>query len=152
MRNFIIKTAQAIAIWAITHLLAGACFIAATLIGIHFEPVLCDQCGWTLMYAIIFGAVISSPMAVLLLVILYMLPKFSSVHSRALFGFMGVLLPSLILITCFVMYFGNEIDRSRLTLFLMPYLFAAELSFFGFARRLIFSKNEEEFETETIDL
>ena len=151
MKNLIIKTSQAIAIWACTHILAFFCFIIATAIGIHFEPVLCTQCGTTLFYAVIIGAVVSSPIVVLLIPSLYVIPKIHSVQARAAFGFSYVLLLSLLLMTWFIRYFNTGASTTSLVLFLLPYVAMAEISFFAFTRKLILNQKEE-FESETIDL
>jgi hypothetical protein len=153
MQQIFLKTVQAFTIWGSTHVLTSIIFMLATTAGIYFEPVLCSQCGATLLYAILIGMALSSPVIVLLIPALFLIEKFTTVRSRMVFGFLVILFLSAALIIAFVKYFDAFNDQMPLIMFLAPYALMAELSFFAIARKAIFNTHEEQHvESETIDL
>ncbi len=153
MRNMFLKTVQSFAIWLSTHILTFVVFILATRAGIYFEPVLCDQCGTTLLYAVLIGMVLSSPVIILLMPALYLVDNLQLIRMRMIFGFMVILILSAIVIVSFVAFFDPRREQPHLVLFLAPYAVMAEVSFFLVARKAIFSNGESEhLESETIDL
>lgn len=153
MNRFLQKTGQAILIWLATHALAAVSFMVASNAGVQFEPVLCGQCGTTLLYAIIIGMVVSSPVIVLLIPALMVIRNFTSVNVRIIFSFSVIFILCAAVITLFINNLNPGKEERELVLFLIPYFIAAEISLFLIAKRAIFYGEEEtRFESETIDL
>ena len=139
MKNiFILRTLQSIAIWLATNGLAAAIYAGATVAGIQFEPVLCSACHTTLFYMVIVGLVISSPVIIALIPVLFIASEISDRNKRISFSVCAVLFLCAAVTGIFYSVLGVPGgDPVRLTLFLLPYAGSAVLSFLLVARKTI---------------
>jgi hypothetical protein len=154
MEKLITKSVQAFLIWLATNSLAALCFVAATFAGIHFEPVLCDQCSTTLFYAVIIGFVFSSPVILFLIPSLYIISEFAAVRKRILVGFILIAGLSASVIITFISFVGfSSAEQPKVILFLLTYLVTAEIAMFTIGRKTIFGEeNYDNSATSVIDL
>jgi hypothetical protein len=154
MEKLIVTSVQSFLIWLATNLLAAGCFVVATLAGIHFEPVLCDQCSTTLFYAVIVGLIFSSPVILVLIPCLFIVSTLTSIRKRILFSFVLTAGLSLAVIAVFMSFAGfSSIEQPKVLMFLMPYIVMAEVSMFTIGKKQIFGQEpNDESTTSIIDL
>jgi hypothetical protein len=154
MQKLISTSVQAFLIWLATNFLAAGCFMVATLAGIHFEPVLCDQCSTTLFYAVIIGLVFSSPVILFLIPSLFIISSLTTVRKKILFSFALIVILSLSVIAAFISFAGFvSAEQPKVLMFLMTYMVMAEVAMFTIGRKQIFGEEtDDESATSIIDL
>jgi hypothetical protein len=147
-KKLLLNTGLSIFIWLATNLLSAIIFLSARLGGFNFELLNCDWCASEMYLIILAGLVVSFPANFLLVPSLYFLSSFSAKRDRIIFATSSILILSLIVIFFFFRAFeipsGN---RTNIFLFLLPYLFSAQICFLLFVRKKILTDSKQEMTT-----
>jgi hypothetical protein len=141
---FFIRTGQSLLIWMGTNLIATFLYAIAPLFRIELDPYICLKCSDTIFaYIIGIGSLFSFPVIFLLVPNLYVLSAMQGHNKKIWYAGTSVFILCASVILIFLNTLGTDgHDKSTIALFLLPYIFSAEVSFFSIARNVIYNKKE----------
>jgi hypothetical protein len=136
--QFITKTCQAILIWLTTNVLASVFYIAGRLLGILDRSLMGSYGIEVLGIIVVLGLLLSAPIILVLIPSLFQLDHLQNRRLRIIYSVSSVLIMSSLVVMAFIYLFNiNSNDVIPIVKFLIPYVIAAQLSFFLVARQSI---------------
>jgi hypothetical protein len=129
---------QAVTIWLITNAIASALYTLHMFATGSLKPLTGIASSDTLIAVVVLGLIFSFPATLFLMPGLYMLSMFRHTRTKMAYAFGIVLFLCLCVILVFFMFFDvPNRDKPEIVIFLLPYIIAAEVSFFFVAWKLI---------------
>ena len=129
IKYFSIPIKRSIGVWLSTALLGSLYLWASETIGLQLYEI------------VILSLVFSAPATVFLIPNFYLLRGMRKLGQRIGYSFLSVLLLSLLIISLFLLLIkGYPLTRQQLAALILPYIIAAEISFFVVAMKIIIQK------------
>lgn len=138
MKPILKLTRQALLIWLSTNAIASLMYALYMFTTRSFEPLSEITSSDTLIAVIVLGLAFSFPVILFLVPGLYVLGMLRHTRDKVAYALGIILVLCLGVIVFFFMFFDvPDRDKPGILLFLLPYIIAAEISFFVVARKVI---------------
>jgi hypothetical protein len=143
-QKLFIHAGQSIFVWIITNVIAMFLYAIAPFFKIELDPYVCTRCSDIMFgYIIVIGLLFSFPVIFFLVPNLYVLSSLETKKKKILYAGISILVLSAVVILFFLNTLGTDgHDLSTVIIFLLPYVFGAEIGFFLIARNIIHEQND----------